>query len=159
MRNITLPTQDGSTQIDHIIISIYGIFVIETKHMKGWIFGSERQKTWTQKIYKKTYTFQNPLHQNYKHIKTLQSLLNLNNEEVFSVIVFSGESTFKTQLPDNVVKGSQYIDFIKSKDIAIFNTDDIKTIINTIKSGKLAASISTHKQHIKHAKSIVAKKN
>ncbi len=38
IKNVTLPTDDGSTQIDHIIVSVYGIFVVETKNMKGWIF-------------------------------------------------------------------------------------------------------------------------
>ncbi|NOQ13266.1 MAG: nuclease, partial [Methyloprofundus sp.] len=37
IKNVTLATQDGSTQIDHIIVSKYGIFVVETKNMKGWI--------------------------------------------------------------------------------------------------------------------------
>ena len=50
-KNVTLPTEKGTTQIDHIIVSKYGIFVIETKNMKGWIFGDIHQKTWTQKIY------------------------------------------------------------------------------------------------------------
>ena len=54
IKNVTLPTDDGTTQIDHIIISRYGVFVVETKNMKGWIFGSQNQKTWTQKIYKKS---------------------------------------------------------------------------------------------------------
>jgi restriction system protein len=45
LRNVTLPTADGTTQIDHIIVSEYGVFVIETKNMKGWIFGGARQKT------------------------------------------------------------------------------------------------------------------
>lgn len=49
-KNVTLPTEEGSTQIDHIIVSRYGVFVIETKNMKGWIFGGPQQKTWTQKI-------------------------------------------------------------------------------------------------------------
>lgn len=40
IKNVTLPTEDGSTQIDHIIVSIYGVFVVETKNMKGWIFGN-----------------------------------------------------------------------------------------------------------------------
>lgn len=53
VKNVTLPTEDGSTQIDHIIISKYGIFVVETKNMKGWIFGGPNQKMWTQKIYKR----------------------------------------------------------------------------------------------------------
>ena len=35
-----LPTEKGSTQIDHIVVSLYGIFVIETKNYKGWITGS-----------------------------------------------------------------------------------------------------------------------
>jgi restriction system protein len=63
MKNVTLPTEDGTTQIDHIIVSIYGVFVVETKNMKGWIFGSPNQKMWTQQIYKHKNKFQNPLHQ------------------------------------------------------------------------------------------------
>ncbi|SGZ78574.1 hypothetical protein BTHERMOSOX_158 [Bathymodiolus thermophilus thioautotrophic gill symbiont] len=77
IKNITLPTEDGSTQIDHIIVSEYGIFVVETKNMKGWIFGGLNQKIWTQKIYKYSGKFQNPLHQNYKHTKVLEALLKL----------------------------------------------------------------------------------
>lgn len=60
IKNVTLTTDDGTTQIDHIIVSKYGIFVIETKNMKGWIFGGEKQRTWTQKIYKHTNKIQNP---------------------------------------------------------------------------------------------------
>ena len=51
MNNITLPFKDGTTQIDHILVSRYGIFVIETKHYKGWIFGDENSKNWTQVLY------------------------------------------------------------------------------------------------------------
>ena len=38
IKNVTLPTDDGTTQIDHIVVSQFGVFVIETKNMKGWIF-------------------------------------------------------------------------------------------------------------------------
>jgi hypothetical protein len=32
VKNVTLPTEDGgTTQIDHIIVSTYGVFVVETK--------------------------------------------------------------------------------------------------------------------------------
>ena len=70
IKNVTLPTDDGTTQIDHIIVSKFGIFVVETKNMKGWIFGNATQKQWTQKIYKFSTKFQNPIHQNYKHLKS-----------------------------------------------------------------------------------------
>ena len=40
LNNIMLRTVTGTTQIDHIVVSVYGIFVIETKNYKGWIFGN-----------------------------------------------------------------------------------------------------------------------
>jgi restriction system protein len=64
VHNVTLATPDGTTQIDHVFVSRFGIFVVETKNMQGWIFGGANQAQWTQKIYKKSYKFQNPLRQN-----------------------------------------------------------------------------------------------
>lgn len=37
---------DRSVQIDHIVVSKYGIFVIETKNIKGWIFGTDTSEYW-----------------------------------------------------------------------------------------------------------------
>lgn len=115
IRNVTLSTDEGTTQIDHIIVSRYGVFVIETKNMSGWIFGGPHQKTWTQKIFRETYKFQNPLHQNHKHIKVLEELLGIDPKALFSVIVFIGDSTFKTPMPENVTEAGGYIRYIKSK--------------------------------------------
>src|SRR5690606_8837661 len=94
--NVTLNTPDGTTQIDHVFLSPYGIFVLETKNMSGWIFGSEKQAQWTQKLYKRTFKFQNPLRQNYKHLKALEATLGVNPENLHSVITFAGGSTVKT---------------------------------------------------------------
>ena len=82
LHNVTLNTPDGTTQIDHVFLSPYGIFVLETKNMSGWIFGSEKQAQWTQKLYKRTFKFQNPLRQNYKHTKAIQELLGVASEHV-----------------------------------------------------------------------------
>jgi len=41
LHNVTLNTPDGATQIEHVFLSVYGIFVLETKNMSGWIFGRE----------------------------------------------------------------------------------------------------------------------
>ena len=48
--NIILPSKNGTTQIDHLIISVFGLFIVETKNKKGWIFGSEKEPVWTQSI-------------------------------------------------------------------------------------------------------------
>uniref|UniRef100_UPI00124F8061 nuclease-related domain-containing protein n=1 Tax=Acinetobacter bereziniae TaxID=106648 RepID=UPI00124F8061 len=110
-----LDEQNQTTQIDHILLSPFGIFLIETKNYKGWIFGSERQKNWTQKTYKKSYKFQNPLHQNYKHQKVLEYVLAdiVYADQIHSVIVFMPDCEFKTTMPSNVFRGAGWIDYVK----------------------------------------------
>jgi len=158
LKNVTLPTQDGTTQIDHIIVSQYGIFVIETKNMRGWIFGNEHQKMWTQKIYKQMNKFQNPLHQNYKHTKTLETLLELDSDKIFSIVTFVGESTFKTDMPDNVTYTGGFIGFINSKTKQLFSQQEVKNIIDTIENAKLSTTRKTDREHILHVKNIVKEK-
>lgn len=158
-KNITLPAGIGTTQIDHVIVSEYGVFVIETKNMKGWIFGRENQKMWTQKIFKKSFKFQNPLLQNYKHKKTLESLLGLNDNEVISVIVFVGGSTFKQKMPENVTYGLGFLGFIKSKQNIIIKKDKINKIKKDIESDRLKRSFKTNREHVKHVKEIIDEKS
>jgi hypothetical protein len=105
--DVILPTADGTTQIDHIIVSEYGVFVIETKNMGGWIFGNPNQPKWTQTFGKSKHSFQNPLRQNYKHIKELESLLQIGEDKLFSVVVFTGDAEFKTDMPDNVIRSGR----------------------------------------------------
>ncbi|GAA0415487.1 hypothetical protein GCM10009133_24920 [Cocleimonas flava] len=151
IKDITIPVLDHTTQIDHVIVSRYGIFVIETKNMKGWIFGGERQKIWTQSLLGKKFKFQNSLHQNYKHIKALAHMLELTDDKFHSVIVFTGESTFKTQMPENVLdKG--YIDYIKSKKEVIFSISEVYEFIEKIELLELERSRETNKNHIAYLK-------
>lgn len=158
IKNVTLPTEDGTTQIDHIIVSKFGVFVVETKNMKGWIFGSPNQKTWTQKNYKHSNKFQNPLHQNYKHLKILESLLGLNEQQIHSVIVFVGDSTFKTEMPENVTYGGGYTKYIKSKTKPVLSESEVNEITKKIETGRLVAAFKTNREHVKHVKNIVAEK-
>ena len=159
IKNVTLPTEDGTTQIDHILVSKYGVFVIETKNMKGWIFGSAKQKQWTHRIYKHSMKFQNPVHQNYKHLKTLERCLDIPNDRLFSVIVFIGDSTFKTEMPDNVTHARGCIDYIKSKTGAVLSQQQVQQIIATIESGRLQPSFQTNREHVKHVSRIVQDKS
>ena len=60
--DVILPTAGGTTQIDHVIVSVFGESVVETKNMSGWIFGSERDQDWTQVFSGgRKFKFQNPL--------------------------------------------------------------------------------------------------
>lgn len=44
INGVIIPNKNGTTQIDHIVVSRYGIFVIETKNYSGWIFGADNSK-------------------------------------------------------------------------------------------------------------------
>lgn len=93
--DLYVPKKNGEmTQIDHVLLSPHGIFVIETKNYTGWIFGSEDQRNWTQTIYKKKSRFYNPVMENNTHIKALQNYLNM-DVTFHSIIVFSNAATFK----------------------------------------------------------------
>lgn len=152
IHNVTLPTPDGTTQIDHIFVSQFGIFVVETKNMKGWIFGSEKQAQWTQSIYRKKYRFQNPLRQNYKHVKALEATLEVPPEVIHSVIVFTGESKFKTPMPANVTRGGAYISYIKSFRQIVMSDAQVQAVVAQIQSGRLEPTRETHRQHIQQLK-------
>ncbi len=103
--DIYLPRPDGkgTTQVDHIVVSKFGIFVIETKNYKGWIFGNEKQPQWTQQIYKAKHRFQNPIQQNLLHVKALVQFLGLPDHHFHPVVMFIGDSQFKTPMPSNVL--------------------------------------------------------
>ncbi|PEV64361.1 hypothetical protein CN423_15065 [Bacillus cereus] len=73
LHNVTVYTEYGdTTQIDHIVIAETGVFVVETKNYEGWIYGNEKSARWTQGIFRKKSSFQNPFRQNYKHIKAIE---------------------------------------------------------------------------------------
>ncbi|WP_394146581.1 NERD domain-containing protein [Vibrio atypicus] len=158
VRNVTLPTDDGTTQIDHIVVSRFGIFAVETKNMKGWIFGSKNQKQWTQKIYRHSSKFQNPLHQNYKHVKTLESLLAVDSEKLHSVVVFIGDSTFKTDMPENVTYARGCLEYIKKFEQLVFSESEYSQFVYSINEVKLKKGIVTDIKHRQHVKEIVEAK-
>ncbi|MGR5061241.1 NERD domain-containing protein [Vibrio rotiferianus] len=158
IKDVTLPTNDGTTQVDHIVVSRYGIFVVETKNMKGWIFGSARQKQWTQKIYRHSSKFQNPLHQNYKHIKALETLLGCSEEHLHSVVVFIGDSTFKTEMPPNVTYARGSIRYIQKFNDVVFSDKDYARLTESINQIKLKRGIITDLKHREHVKEVVTSK-
>src|SRR3990172_2920809 len=101
-RNIILPTSRGSSEIDHLIVSPFGLFVIENKDRSGWIFGEESDRNWTAVHFETRYQFQNPLHQSFGHVKALEELLNIDASKMYAAVVFRGRFQFMTPVPKNV---------------------------------------------------------
>jgi restriction system protein len=146
INNVTIPTPNGTTQIDHVIVSKYGLFVVETKNIKGWIYGDEKQPQWTLALYGKRYRFQNPLLQNYRHTKALAEFLGIEHSKIHSVVMFWSECEFKTPMPSNVLDRG-YSAHIKSKTEVLFTDGEVEQITEAIKSGMLPKGWSTRRQH------------
>lgn len=146
-QDIVLKAGDGTTQIDQIIVSKFGIFVVEVKNYKGWIFGNAQDSEWTQALTSGKYRFQNPLRQNYKHVKILQTLLNYPDNIFKSLVAFLDQAEFKTHFPDNVVNTiPHYIQFIQKHQEILLSDEQIKIIIEKILSHRLTTE--EHQAHI-----------
>lgn len=102
---IPRPDGKGTTQIDHVVVSLFGIFVIETKNYQGWIFGDANARFWTQTIYGRKSRFQNPLHQNALHLRALAKETGLPASVFHNLVFFVGDVTLKTPLPPQVMTG------------------------------------------------------
>lgn len=110
IHDVLLKTSYGTSQIDHIVLSEFGIFVIETKNYSGWIYGGENSEYWTKNIFGNKYTFRNPLKQNYAHIKSLMEILNIHNTSLFiPIIAFSNEAEIKIRSSKDIINFYQII--------------------------------------------------
>lgn len=113
--NLIIPAPNGTTQIDNIVVSPFGVFVIEAKYFQGWIFGGAKQEKWTHTLSRfEKYAFPNPIRQNYGHIKALARLLRQPENRFHSVVVFAHRNCqLKTELPANVCLQHNFIEYIQ----------------------------------------------
>ena len=159
LNDIYLPLPDGTTaQIDHIVVSKYGVFVVETKNYSGWIFGEEGSSEWVQSIYRKKSRFQNPMRQNYEHICALADNLGIDKSYFIGVVVFTGGCTFKTAMPDGVVYSrdvAKYILAHHAEKILFEQVDEIVSAIISWQSSLSKEQIDNHVANLKKRHSAV----
>lgn len=151
--DVTLRTESGgTTQIDHIIVSCYGVFVIETKNWTGRIFGKENSKSWIQLLNPNgnPFRFYNPLKQNQKHAEALGAILKIPARAIHPLVVFTGDATFKREMPANVVDISGFIPYVRSKQNALLKPAEAKIVISMIEQGRLERGNATDQQHIRN---------
>jgi hypothetical protein len=147
--HVTLPLRNGTTQVDHILVSRFGVFVIETKHYSGWIFANPKQARWIQILYWRKSYFQNPIFQNLLHVKTVQSLLDfLPLECIHSAVVFTGNAEFKTAVPDGVYKLAEFIVHVRESTTKVMSQNRMQFCVGRIETARLAVSRQTDIEHV-----------
>lgn len=149
--DVTLPSGKGTAQIDHIVVSPYGIFVIETKNWAGLILGNEIQEQWMRIHRDEKNWFYNPIKQNQKHVQVLQSFLKLDANKFVSVIAFVGNAQFRDDMPENVTVESTLIPFIRHHNRILLSDWQVENVVTRIESERLARSTATDKRHIRYA--------
>ena len=151
--DIYLPVPDETTtQIDHIIVSRYGIVAIETKTYSGWIFADPRSLRWTQTIFGKKSYFQNPLRQNYRHICAIADNLGIDKSYVKGLVVFTGDCEFKTPIPEGVVFSRSAAQYIRSFETPIIKDVQVPEIADAIRKWSETLSKEQISNHVANLK-------
>ncbi|OBR92937.1 nuclease-related domain protein [Clostridium ragsdalei P11] len=145
--DITIKNKNRTSQIDHLVIGLNGIFCIETKNMKGTIIGNEEDHNWRQRkvgqkggVYYKN--FYNPCKQCCGHVYTLSCYLKenqLGHLWIQPIVVFTRKWSSRLKVSTNttpVMKVNElllFIDNFKSKNGTISHEEikKLETIIDT----------------------------
>ncbi|MEG6586069.1 nuclease-related domain-containing protein [Dendrosporobacter sp. 1207_IL3150] len=154
--DVLIKTGRGSSQVDHIVISIYGIFVIETKNYSGWIHGNEHSEYWTQSHYNVKTKFRNPIRQNWAHIYALkEALSDFEQVKYYPIIVFAGSAKLKkisSKIP--VVYDHQLFQTImNNRGIPNLSIGQVNTIADKLNKVKLQCK-ELKKAHSRHVQNV-----
>lgn len=152
--NVYVPGEEGGvTEIDHVIVSRFGIFVVETKNYDGYLYGTENDRRWTQSFNKHAKVkIGNPLRQNEGHISYLMKFLNMPKNKFYSVVCFVGSAVIKTPLPDYAMTRG-WEDYILSFEEAVLSEQDALDVADKISGLKAAPSLkSKHRRYLRERK-------
>jgi hypothetical protein len=131
--NLVIASRGHTTQIDHVIVSRFGVFVVETKNLTGWLFASQRDAHWTQVHFNKKTRIRNPIHQNFGHVRALAEHLCISPDKLHSVVVIRGSVEFKTPVPAGVIT-SDYPAHIRSFNDVLFSEDEVQRLLTAMRS-------------------------
>jgi len=166
LNDLIFKTDKGTTQIDHIVVSKYGIFAIETKNYRGKIYGDDNRKEWTQIIVTKvTFTrnllkkytyvtknrFYNPVKQSLGHVFKLKELLSAFSQmKIVPIVVFVGEAQLdNVNSRQHVVYEEQLLSVINMYKTIYLTEHDIQTVLTILTENNIRETVS-NRQHVKN---------
>jgi hypothetical protein len=149
LNHVTLRPKGGTTQIDHVLVSRFGIFVIETKDYKGWIFAGPHDRYWTQVLYRVKFRFQNPIRQNYRHVCAIRELLEfLPADVIHSVVVFTGDAEFRTVIPDGVFTLAGFLAYVEGHAAEVMSINRVQFCVGRLETARLSITKTTDVEHV-----------
>ena len=166
--DLVFRTEKGTTQIDHVVVSKYGIFAIETKNYRGEIYGDDKRQEWTQLIitevtyakkWWKTYTyvtknhFYNPVKQSIGHALRIKELLSAYpHVKIVPIVVFAGDAILSNvESNHHVIYENSLLEMIEGYQTTYLTDNDVQTVLSILNESNARDSI-TDRQHVKNLK-------
>lgn len=151
LNNIMIEVDGITHQIDHVIVSKYGVFVIETKQYNGYITGNEYDKNWCLKAGAKKVFINNPMHQNYGHVIALSQKLNLPQDKFVPIICIPSTAKVNVKSKIPVARNYNLVDIIECYQDKII--EEPEKILEILKLSNISDR-KKKKEHIKYAKEV-----
>lgn len=147
---IEWPDKKGTSQIDHLIFSRYGIFVIETKNYSFLMEGQREHRKWAiiRGRYRKF--IDNPFQQNIGHMKTLLAKYHIPFSLMHSIVVFSGKGRFIHRVPPGASYLSTYIRDIRKHDRVLLTDEEVEAIYKRVLNDRMTPGKDTDRIHLKN---------
>jgi hypothetical protein len=125
---ISLPIPSGMADIDELVLSPYGIFVISCQPQTGRIYADTTSEVWTEQVGKNRNNFPNPSKQLPLKIAGVKQLFGI-DEHIHGLIVFDQEADFRTNMPSNVFQTGQLLAKIEHYDESVFTQEQISHFV------------------------------
>lgn len=175
LNDLVLRTDKGTTQIDHVVVSKYGVFTIETKNYRGEIYGDDKRQKWTQLIVTKvtyakkrwkTYTyvtknnFYNPVKQSLGHAFRIKELLYaFPHVKIVPIVAFTGDAILSNiDTRHHVVYKENLPEIIDRYKTICLTDNDVQAIIDILGNNNIREFLSD-RQHVKNIRAAARKAN
>ncbi len=177
LRDLMFQDDLSTAQIDNLLITSKGLYIIEAKNYNGHIFGSEKQENWTMtvkhvnrkksksgKVYTKTHiskhSFYNPIKQNQTHINKILKLMEIHKEiPIHNIVVFGSKAYLRDVTHSNqvfVINTHQLRNIIINQEKSIDKEIEIEKMM-TFVDDMIYHNIIDKKERRSHVKRIIIK--
>lgn len=136
LQNVWLADHQQPVHIDHLVISVYGLFAIKQVATGGLISGKPGDARWLRSGLRKEQVFPNPLFECLNEVKALRTLLGIDASLLNFALVFTGRVRFSTPMPINVTRLDGLPLFIEGRDKLLIDFDDLPVLLGRIQAAQ-----------------------
>jgi hypothetical protein len=108
--DVVVSAELGMNDVSHVVVSLYGVFVLTVKTEAGKVSGREGDREWSIKSRGHRDILYNPLWENRKHVNALEKMI---GEVWFIPAVVFTRAVLKGEFGEYVVRLKELIPYIK----------------------------------------------